>query len=339
VATLEVDRILKRFFSSMLLRLLCGATLAYLIVAALGSPAIAALRRICRERIDTASAALTALHASKSGTPSMGGLIIFAGWFAVVALRGDVENRNVQIAVVTTLAFAGLGAADDLVKARGKKRGLSARVKLAAQLLIGLAAATMIYPQPDPLAGYGIHWALFVPLAAVFMAGMSNAVNVSDGLDGLAAGCGALAAGTLAAAALFGTRGAGSPAEHTGLMAATLTGALAGFLRFNRHPARVFMGDTGSLPLGGLLALLALDLGHVWLLLLIGGVFFAELGSVVIQVAWFRRTGRRVLRCAPLHHHFEFLGWPEAAIVRRFWIASAVLALAGVLVSLAQAVE
>jgi phospho-N-acetylmuramoyl-pentapeptide-transferase len=322
----------------MLLRALCGAILAYLAVLALGSPAIAMLRRICRERIDTASAALAALHASKSGTPSMGGVLIMAGWLAAVALCGGLENRDVQIAIGATLAFAALGGVDDLIKARGKKRGLSARAKLALQLVIGLAAATMLNAQEQRPAAESIHPAFFVPLAAVFIAGMSNAVNVSDGLDGLAAGCGAVAAAALAAAALIGSKEVA--AGHSGeiaLMAAALAGALAGFLRFNRHPARLFMGDAGSLPLGGLLALLALDLDRGWLLVVIGGVFFAELASVMLQVAWFRRTGRRVFRCAPLHHHFEFLGWPEATIVRRFWLASTALALAGVVMSMVQA--
>ncbi|HEV3338915.1 MAG TPA: phospho-N-acetylmuramoyl-pentapeptide-transferase [Pirellulales bacterium] len=322
----------------MLLRALSGASLAYLAVVALGLPAIAALRRICRERIDTASAALAVLHSSKSGTPSMGGLIIVAGWLAGVAICGDLANRNVQIAMLATFAFVILGATDDLIKARGRKRGLSARSKLAVQLVIGFAAATAIGLQRQPPGGDRIEWVLFVPLAAIFIAGMSNAVNVSDGLDGLAAGCGALVATALAVAAAIGSKSVGDEqAGQIGLMAGALAGALAGFLRFNRHPARLFMGDTGSLPVGGLLALLALTLDRGWLLLILGGVFLAELASVVVQVAWFRRTGQRVFRCAPLHHHFEFLGWPETAIVRRFWLASAVLALAGVLATIAQA--
>jgi phospho-N-acetylmuramoyl-pentapeptide-transferase len=299
-------------------------------VVALGVPTIAALRHVCRERIDTASVALAALHASKSGTPSMGGVLIVAGWLAAVALCGDLANREVQIAILTTFAFAALGATDDLIKARGRKRGLSARTKLAGQLVVAFAAATAIGVEHQRPGGESIEWMLLVPLAAIFIAGMSNAVNVSDGLDGLAAGCGALTSTALAIAAVIGSNNMGNEqAGQIGLLSASLAGALAGFLRFNRHPARVFMGDAGSLPLGALLGVLALALDQGWLLLIVGGVFLAELASVVIQVAWFRRTGRRVFRCAPLHHHFEFLGWPEAAIVRRFWLASTVLALAG----------
>jgi phospho-N-acetylmuramoyl-pentapeptide-transferase len=313
------------------LRPLCGACLAYVAVTALGPWAIHRLRRLCRERIDTASAKLASLHAAKSGTPSMGGLLIFGCWFAAVGVCCDLTQRTVWIALLTTLGLAVLGACDDLTKRRGR-RGLSVLAKLAGQVSIALPAGVALAAERD---GEGAIFALlYIALAVLLITGMSNAVNLTDGLDGLAAGCGAIAATTLAAAAC-----ALSAIDHTNaakdwqvaLLALYLAAALAGFLRFNRLPAQVFMGDTGSLPLGGLLAVLALSLRSEWLLLLIGGVFVCELASVVIQLAWFRRTGRRVFRCAPLHHHFEFLGWPERVIVLRFWAAAGAMAGAGLL--------
>jgi phospho-N-acetylmuramoyl-pentapeptide-transferase len=300
-------------------------------VLVIGQRAIDGLGRICRERIDTASSIVATLHAGKSGTPSMGGLLVFVVWLASVATCCDLTNQTVQLAIAATVAFLALGTIDDLIKARGRKRGLSARAKLTVQLILGLAAATAVAIQEGRFANHGENAVVFVLFATVVIAGMSNAVNLSDGLDGLAAGCGSVAAAGLCVAALACARGSDDRNGQIALMSATLAGALVGFLRFNRHPARVFMGDTGSLPLGALLALLAISLRQCWLLSVIGSVFLIELASVVIQVAWFRRTGRRVFRCAPLHHHFEFLGWPEPVIVRRFWIASAALALVGVL--------
>ena len=313
---------------------LVGAVLAYLIVVCVGPRAIELLRRLCRERIDTMSPTLASLHARKAGTPSMGGLLIFGGWLAAVAVCCDLRQSSALIAVAGTLAFVILGACDDLIKARGRCRGLSARAKLSGQICISVATAVTAGGDGDLTSA--IDWLVYVPLATLLITGMSNAVNLTDGLDGLAAGCGAIAAAALTVTALLlPARDSGDAEQHrqVAMLAATLAGALVGFLRFNRSPARVFMGDTGSLPLGGLLALLAILLHGELLLLVVGGVFVAELASVVLQVVWFRRTGRRLFRCAPLHHHFEFLGWPEPRIVQRCWAAAAALAITGLLIA------
>jgi phospho-N-acetylmuramoyl-pentapeptide-transferase len=302
---------------------LCGG-LSFLLVMALGRAAIWGLRRFCRERIDTASPRLAALHAKKAGTPSMGGILIFGCWLAAVAIRGDFRHTGTLIAIGTAAAFAALGFCDDLVKSRGR-RGLRARTKLLCQLVISTAAVAAIrFADAADLS----LWQM--PLACLLIAAMSNAVNVTDGLDGLAAGCGALTANALAvAASCLPAAGAMGAARHEQLaiLAASLAGSLGGFLWFNRSPARIFMGDTGSLPLGGLLGVIAILLRCEWWLLVVGGVFVAELASVALQVGWYRRTGRRLFRCAPLHHHYEFLGWSERVIVRRFWAAAAGCAL------------
>ncbi|HVX12646.1 MAG TPA: phospho-N-acetylmuramoyl-pentapeptide-transferase [Pirellulales bacterium] len=313
------------------LALLAAAT-AYLLAALLGPGVTERLRRLCRERIDTASPKLAKLHAAKSGTPSMGGLLIVGCWLAAVALCCDLGQPAVLIAVAATLAFAVLGVCDDAIKARGRRRGLSVRAKLSGQAAIAVATVAALAIADD--WNGRVDWLLYAPLAVMLIMGMSNAVNVTDGLDGLAGGCGAIAATALALIALLVPSAGPGDAERNrqvALLAAALAGALAGFLRLNRAPARLFMGDTGSLPLGGLLALLAI-LSHLqWLLLFVGGVFVAELASVVLQVVWFRRTGRRLFLCAPLHHHFEFLGWPEPTIVRRCWTVAGALAVGGCL--------
>jgi phospho-N-acetylmuramoyl-pentapeptide-transferase len=314
------------------LSLLLAAALACLLVAACGYRAIDLLSRLCRERIDTASAKLAALHAAKSGTPSMGGLLIFGAWLLAVALCCDLHQNAVLIVLVTACAFLGLGACDDLLKARGLRRGLTARTKLIGQLAISVAAVLAVLSLnavTEPCT-----WLIYVPLASLFIAGMSNAVNLTDGLDGLAAGCGVFAAVAMALTAALISTTDPLQAERNrqlALVAAALSGSLAGFLRFNRFPARVFMGDTGALPLGGVLALLAVMLRCEMLLLVFGSIFAAELASVALQVAWFRGTGRRIFRCAPLHHHFQFLGWPEATIVRRFWATAGSFVLVGLL--------
>lgn len=310
------------------LRCFLGATLGYVLVAAIGPAAIHFLRRLSRERIDTASPQLAALHARKAGTPSMGGILIFGCWLSAIAVCGDLRNPSMLIAVGITAAFAALGICDDAIKARGR-RGLRARTKLAGQLVISLAAVAAVYYTEATVKNLPL-WQL--PLLCLYISAMSNAVNVTDGLDGLAAGCGALAAAALATVALL------LPAtdvieaathEQLAIITMVLAGTLAGFLRFNRSPARVFMGDAGSLPLGGLLALMAIMLRCEGWLCIVGGVFVAELASVVVQVAWFRRTGRRLFRCAPLHHHYEFLGLCERTIVLRFWDAAAGCAVMG----------
>ena len=251
--------------------------------------------------------------------------------------------------------FGALGLVDDLLKIRGGTRGLRPRAKLCGQLVIASIAAAMIYcqqaaiPNQSPLrldlAGASLRLGVwFIPLAIVVIVGASNAVNLADGLDGLAGGCLLFALAAMGVADyLAGCAGLaaslGLPhvagAEEMAILAAAVIGTLLGFLWFNCHPAQVFMGDTGSLPLGALLGLLAVVARQEALLAVVGGVFVAEAASVILQVGYYKWRKRRIFRCAPLHHHFQFLGWPENRIVTRFWIASALCAFLGLgLVSL-----
>ena len=277
----------------------------------------------------------------------MGGLFMIAGLLAGLAVFADLANRYVQVAILLAIGLAIVGAIDDLAKMRGTGKGLSAKAKLLGQSGVALAAAWLVYREHlqtpgtldialPGLGGFSLCGA-FVPLAVLVIVGL-NAVNLTDGLDGSAGGCLLFATGGLALMAYAG--GHAGLAEYLGvariphasemlIVAGGMLGGVLGFLWFNCHPAQVFMGDTGSLPLGGLLGLLAVVARQEILLLIVGGVFVAEALSVMLQVAGYRLTGTRIFRCAPLHHHFEFQGWPETRIVVRFWIASALCAMLG----------
>ncbi len=308
------------------------------------------LRARCGEQVKSASAELTRLHSAKQGTPTMGGVLIVGCFLATLLVFGHWANATLPLVALVAAALCAVGCADDWVKLRTARRGLSARVKLAAQATIAIAAASWLFAMyvhvgesPKlclPLVGsFDMGW-WFVPWAALVIVGSSNAVNLSDGLDGLAGGCMLLAIAAMALVALIAgheawasTMGISfSPhAAEMAVVGAALAGALVAFLWFNCHPAAIFMGDAGSLPLGGVLGLIAVVARQELLLLLVGGVFVIETLSVIVQVGWFRCTQRRVFRCAPLHHHFQFRGVAEDKIVVRFWIAGgmcAILALA-----------
>ncbi len=335
--------------SKITLRAALAAALSFALAVALGGRSIAWLKARFREPIKSGSPEVERLHKAKRLTPTMGGIFIIATLVLAVLACGDWSNAYLPIVLLTGLAFAALGAVDDVVKLRTAARGLRPRTKLVAQTAIALVAALLIFRVHEaagvdlslrfPLVGWHVDlgW-LFVPLAAVVVVGSSNAVNLADGLDGLAGGCLVCATGALAAVVY--AAGHASWAGYLGIahvagagemlvVAAAMIGSLLGFLWFNCHPASVFMGDTGSLPLGGLLGLLAVIARQELLLAVIGGVFVVEALSVIVQVASFRLLGMRVFRCAPLHHHFQLTGWPEDKIVVRFWIAAALCALAG----------
>jgi phospho-N-acetylmuramoyl-pentapeptide-transferase len=285
-------------------------------------------------------------HRAKAGTPTMGGLLIVGSLVASVLLWGNLGNRLLWIALLVTLALAAIGAWDDWLKLR-MRRPLKIREKFGAQLLVGLALGVYLHAVPaegvtsqlsvpfvkDWIPDLGLAYILFVALLVV---GASNAVNLTDGLDGLAMGpviVAALALGVLAYLAgharlseylyIFKVKGAGELTVFCG----ALMGASIGFLWFNAHPAEVFMGDSGSLALGGAIGTLAILSKSELLLPFIGGLFVVEAGSVILQVASFRLTGRRIFRMAPLHHHFELMGWPESKVVIRFWILALLMAL------------
>lgn len=291
-------------------------------------------------------------HKNKAGTPTMGGILILFSVAISTLLWGNLSNELVLMAVGVTLALGFLGMMDDYTKLRRKAyRGISGRQKLAVQFTLGILIGTYFYlfplthqnahslPLPffkDVFIPLGI---LYIPFIGIVITGSSNAVNLTDGLDGLASGCVIIASGAFSVLCYIVGRVNWSSylaipyVPQTGeltVFCAALVGATMSFLWFNAHPAEVFMGDTGSLSLGGALGVIAVMLKQELLLLIVGGVFVAEALSVMIQVASYRlRGGKRVFLMAPLHHHFEMRGWPEAKIITRFWIAAAIFAMLG----------
>jgi phospho-N-acetylmuramoyl-pentapeptide-transferase len=286
----------------------------------------------------------------KKGTPTMGGVLILSALTISTLLWVDLANGYVWAVLVVTLGYGALGFADDYLKlSRRNPKGVSARKKLLVQFGLGLVVAIWLafltrMPLGTSLSlpffkDVLIRFGIFFPLISMtVMVGFSNAVNLTDGLDGLAIVPTIIAAGVFGLIAyLVGNRvfadylqlnfvpGVG----ELGVFLSALIGAGIGFLWFNAPPAAVFMGDTGSLALGGALGGVAVATKHEIVLLIVGGLFVVETVSVIVQVFWYKRTGRRVFLMAPLHHHFEKKGWTEPTIVIRFWIISMILALAG----------
>ncbi len=354
LAPLGRDHILFNLFNYISFRA-AGAVVTALLIAFVAGPWI--IERLHRLKIgQVVRTGLLASHEAKRGTPTMGGLIILLATVVPTLLWAPLTNRFILVAVFATLWTGAIGFLDDYLKVvQGKSRGLVARWKLVGQCTFGIALGLYLWLEPVvptttlpatatilPFLKYTV--VIFAPLLYVgfvtfVVTGSSNAVNMTDGLDGLAAGLTAIAAGAFAVFAyIFGRvdmtsylgfyylPGAG---ELTVFCAALMGGAI-GFLWYNAHPARVFMGDTGSLAIGGAFGTVAILLRAEFLLLIIGGVFVAEQVSVILQIGvykWFKRTrGReyadahRVFRMAPLHHHFEKKGWPESQVVVRFWI-------------------
>jgi phospho-N-acetylmuramoyl-pentapeptide-transferase len=286
----------------------------------------------------------------KKGTPTMGGVLILAAMSISTLLWADLRSGYVWAVLFCTLGYGAVGFADDYMKlSRRNTKGVSARGKLVVQLGIGLVTAFWIARLTGGTLGTSLalpvfkgvllHMGVLFPVFGMLvMMGSSNAVNLTDGLDGLATVPTIIAATVFALIAyLVGNRvfadylqlnhvpGVGELA----VFCAAIVGAGMGFLWFNAPPAAVFMGDTGSLALGGALGAVAVATKHEIVLAIVGGLFVVETVSVIIQVFWFKRTGRRVFLMAPLHHHFEKKGWAEPTIVIRFWIVSMILALAG----------
>jgi phospho-N-acetylmuramoyl-pentapeptide-transferase len=271
-------------------------------------------------------------HHEKAGTPTMGGIIIFAAISIPFLVLGEYDWRSVGVYGVA-VACAMLGFADDWIKiVRRRSLGISGRTKLVAQIAISLGLwwvatqkaglnSTLRLRTVDYTINLGVAYPIFIYLV---VAGTTNAVNLTDGLDGLAAGCAAIV--LLAYIGItWQARGQGDLA----LLAASCAGACVGFLWFNAFPATIFMGDTGSLGLGGAIAALAVMTKTEELLILIGGIFVIEALSVLIQVFSFQTFRKRVFLMAPIHHHFEMAGWSETKIILRFWILAAVGSAAG----------
>ena len=286
-------------------------------------------------------------HLSKKGTPTMGGTLILACVAVSTLLWADLENRNVWIALGLTVAYGFIGFIDDYKKVIQKNpKGLAGRYKLLGQFIFAGVAAYFIFNDTgvsneirfpffkDAAIDLGV---LFIPFAILVIVGSSNAVNLTDGLDGLAVGPTITTSVTfLVLAYCAGHAGIASylsiphvpGSGELSIFLATIAGACLGFLWYNTYPAQVFMGDVGALALGGSLGVVAVITKNEILLALCGLIFVVEALSVMIQVASFKTTGKRVFKMAPIHHHFELKGWPEPRVVVRFWIISILLAIA-----------
>ena len=303
-------------------------------------------------------------HQAKAGTPTMGGVLIVAAIVIPTLLWADLRNPYVLLAVGATVAFATIGFVDDYNKVvRKHNRGLTAAGKLLLQILtcafvgavlIGLQAKgaystqlsvpflKKLHPNLviDSLRNFPVIWPVayvpFILFLVLVIAGLSNGVNLTDGLDGLAIGCVLISAVALTVITYLSSNARFAEyleiqkipdAAELTIFCGSLAGASLGFLWYNAHPAEMFMGDVGSLALGGAIGTVAVILKQEILMLSIGGIFIIELMSVIIQVGSFKLTGKRVFRMAPLHHHFELSGWGESKIIVRFWIVALVLAL------------
>lgn len=303
-------------------------------------------------------------HQKKAGTPTMGGLLIAIAIVVPTLLWADLSNRFVWIAVLSTCAFAGIGFADDYLKTVHRRNlGLTGRNKMALQIVTsvliaitliamqarGLYSTKLIVPffkqfRPDLVVETWLNrhelWPLaflpFIAFVVLVIVGSSNAVNLTDGLDGLAIGCTVIAAGALAVltyvsghavfAGYLELQRMPQVGELT-IFCGAMVGSAIGFLWYNAHPAEVFMGDVGSLALGGAIGTVAVMIKQELLLPFIGGIFVMEALSVILQVGSYKLRKKRIFKMAPLHHHFELLGWSESKIIVRFWIASLVFAL------------
>ncbi len=338
-------------FRYITFRAAMAAATALLLGALLGPFVIRKLSKFkVGERIGKeACPKLKNLHKEKEGTPTMGGILILIAILLSTLLWTDLRNRFIILIILSTIWLGLLGFIDDYLKlVRKKPAGLRAKTKLGGQLLLGLLIGFYLYYYPPNLA-HGTEIAfpffknfflplgwLYIPFVMLVIVGTSNAVNLTDGLDGLAIGCVVIAAA--AYAGMSYVAGNSKFSEYLGLVhvpgggelaifLASVIGAGLGFLWFNSYPAQVFMGDTGSLALGGALGIVAVVIKQELLLLVVGGVFVMEALSVIIQVVSYRWRKKRVFKVAPLHHHFELRGWAEPKVIIRFWILAVVFAL------------
>lgn len=359
-------------------RALAAAGLSFALVLVFGRPVIEWLRR--KKIGDTGLTDAEALRHranSKANIPTMGGVLIVGGIVVSVVLLADIRNFYIVLGLAALLCFAALGGIDDWLKLTAASRpgasrqGLHAWEKLLFQLGLGAMFAYFVFRNGDTPAPHDMGHVLnlpfqksyirdaagvfhpsgglfylplgaFVVIGMLMIAGMSNAVNITDGMDGLAAGSTAIVAlGLVVLTAIAGDTIARTllvphvtESAELVILAAATAGASLGFLWWNCSPASVFMGDTGSLSLGAVLAYIAVVVRQEFLLLVMSGIFLLEIGSVVLQVSWFKYTraktgtGRRLFRVAPIHHHFHLLGWPEQQVVTRFWIITATLVIA-----------
>lgn len=287
-------------------------------------------------------------HINKAGTPTMGGILIIGCILVSIFLWGDLKNIYIWIMIISLVGFGFIGFYDDYLKViKLSSKGLKARYKFGSQIALALLISIFLYLNPkDPYADvlsvpFFKKWLFdlglfYIPFSIIVIVGSSNAVNLTDGIDGLAIGLVAVAA--FATGALVYISGHKGLAQYLQVLYLPLTGELAvfcgamfgaslGFLWYNSYPADVFMGDVGSLGLGGALGTIAVITKHEIVLALVGGIFVIETISVILQVTSFRLTGKRIFKMAPIHHHFELKGWPEPKVIVRFWIIGIMLAL------------
>ena len=327
-----------------------GAVMTALIITFILAPAmIAWLRRLKVGQHIRNDGPQT--HFSKQGTPTMGGLLIIAALVTSTLLWSDLTNKYVWAVLFATLAFGGIGFWDDYLKVVKKQSlGLRAFQKFGLQIVASVGIGFFLYYNPgDPNSTYlsvpfmkrlfiDLGW-FYIPFVVVVIVGSSNAVNLTDGLDGLAIGLVGIASTANAVIVYLGgnkiiadylkilySPGSGELVIFCG----ALLGASLGFLWYNAHPAEVFMGDVGSLSLGGALGTLAVVTKHELILVITGGIFVAETISVILQVSSYKLTGKRIFKMAPMHHHFEQIGWPESKVIARFWIIGIILALVSI---------
>jgi len=344
-------------FSYITFRGICAAATSFLISIIFGNWIIRKLISLkfgqpvrTKEEVH----ALFELHGSKKGTPTMGGILIIGSIVISVLLWARPTNSFVWLVLFSTLFLGGIGFYDDWLKVSKKSSdGISSRLKFGLQCLLALAFTGFFLLNPDPKireAAQSLYMPFFKDPVIVSMGlftfvlyllvivGTSNAVNLTDGLDGLAIGCTATVASAYAALAyLVGNFKTAAYLQvpfvplsgELAIVCSALLGACLGFLWWNAHPARVFMGDTGSLAIGGMLGAVAICCKQEILLVIVGGVFVIEAMSVILQVASFKLTGKRIIKMSPLHHHFELSGWKENTVIVRFWIMSILFALLG----------
>ncbi|SET30356.1 Phospho-N-acetylmuramoyl-pentapeptide-transferase [Oceanobacillus limi] len=277
-------------------------------------------------------------HKKKTGTPTMGGIMIVISVIITSVIVVNKSNATsigyeLYLLLFVLVGYGLLGFLDDFIKVAMKRNlGLTSKQKMLGQIVIALVFYFILRDQGFPtyiqIPGTNIQWELgwFYALLIIFMlVGASNAVNLTDGLDGLLAGTAAIAFGAFGVLAWYGF-----PQNEVAIFSLAVVGALLGFLVFNAHPAKVFMGDTGSLALGGAIAAIAILTKMEILLVIIGGVFVIETLSVIIQVISFKTTGKRVFKMSPLHHHYELLGWSEWRVVTTFWLIGIIFAALGI---------
>lgn len=345
----------------VLTRAMAAAFTAFVVGLVLGPTILRWLQRLrLQEQTDkTASERLAELHKGKQRTPTMGGLLLIPSLLISLLLWGNFDNVYVRLGFLGALGFCFIGIIDDYIKLRYPgRRGLTSMAKMVLQTMVSAALAFAIWrvmraagesseqllavavPFTTWTVNLGVLGGLpFLLLCTLIMVGTSNGVNLADGMDGLAPGCVLIAAGTFAVIAyvvgrhdyaeylsVLYVRGA----QEMVVLASAVAGAVLAFLWFNAYPAQVFLGDTGSLPLGGLLGYMAIVTKQELLLPIVGGVFVLETVSVILQVGSFKLRGKRIFRIAPIHHHFQFGGMHEVKIVVRFWIVAGLFAMLAV---------